>query len=397
MKIKVAVFFGGKSVEHEISIISALQAVQSLNKDKYDVIPVYITKGNDMYVGEAVGNIEEYKNINALIAKSERVILVNGKNRAELVRYPKKPFQKDFYDYIDVAFPIVHGTNVEDGTIAGYLNMFNVTVVGCDVLSSAVGMDKYVMKAVLKDNGIPVLDCLRFNSTDFCKNPEQIVSEIESRFSYPVIVKPINLGSSVGISKAGDKPALEKALAEAFGYADKVLVERAIQNLWEINCSVLGDDKDATASECERPVGNDEILSYADKYISGGKNSKTSGSKGVASTQRIIPADISENRRDEIRALAVKAFKCLGCNGVSRIDFMIDKDEDKVYFNEINTIPGSLSFYLWEPLGKKYPQLLDDMISLALKRKREQENITYSFDTNVLSGANLGGAKGAKG
>ena len=167
MKIKVAVFFGGKSVEHEISIISALQAVQSLNKDKYDVIPVYITKGNDMYVGEAVGNIEEYKNINALIAKSERVILVNGKNRAELVRYPKKPFQKDFYDYIDVAFPIVHGTNVEDGTIAGYLNMFNVTVVGCDVLSSAVGMDKYVMKAVLKDNGIPVLDCLRFNSKDF--------------------------------------------------------------------------------------------------------------------------------------------------------------------------------------------------------------------------------------
>lgn len=393
MKIKLAVMFGGRSVEHEISVISAIQAIHAVDKDKYDVIPIYITKNNEMYVGEHIGEIEAYKNISSLIAESTRVNLVNDGDRTLIVRYPHKAFAKDVIDYIDVAFPIVHGTNVEDGTLQGYLQMLNLPYVGCDVISSAVGMDKYVMKTVFKDNGIPVLDCVCVDAEDYDADPEKIIADIEKKFSYPVIVKPINLGSSIGISKAHDTDGLENSLSNAFDYADRVLVEPAIENLREINCSVLGDRHSARASVCEEPLNATDILSYEDKYIG---NASKSGSKGMASTQRRIPADIPKETENEIREMAVRAFRVLGCSGVSRIDFMIDATTGKVWLNEINTIPGSLSFYLWEPLEVKYTELIDEMISLAMKRERERESITYSFDTNVLSGIKLGGKKTGK-
>ena len=393
MKIRVGVFFGGKSVEHEVSVISAIQAVNAFNRDKYDVIPVYITKNNEMYVGEGVGKIEEYHNIPALLKKSTRVIMVNDQNKTKLVCYPMKKFGDSTMAEIDVAFPIVHGTNVEDGTFQGYLQMMNIPYVGCDVLSSAVGMDKYVMKAVLKDNGIPVLDCVTVSANEYAKNSGSVIDRIKEKVGFPAIVKPINLGSSVGIKIGRDEEELNDALDYAFGFAGKVLVERAIVNLREINCSVCGDGDEAKASECEEPISNHEILSFEDKYSGGSKSSKSSG---MASLDRKIPAEISEEMRTEIREMAVKAFKCLGCSGVSRIDFMIDVDSDKIYLNEINTIPGSLAFYLWEPLGTKYSQLLDIMVSLALKRDREMKNINFSFESNILAEAKIGGAKGGK-
>ena len=394
MKIKVAIIFGGKSVEHEISIISALQACEYINREKYEVIPLYMTKGGEFYAGEQIGNIERYQDIPGLLRESTRVLLLNEDGRVNLVRYPMKKFGNNVIGSIDVAFPIVHGTNVEDGTLQGYLQTLGLPYVGCDVLSSAVGMNKYVMKTVFKDNGIPVLDCACYNLADY-QDEEKLLGRIEERFSYPVIVKPINLGSSVGISKASDRNSLEEALNLAFTFAQKVLVEPAISQLKEINCAVLGDELEAEASECEEPLNAEEILTYEDKYTKGGKSK--GGSKGMVSLSRAIPANISRERREEIRRMAVKAFQCLGCSGVARIDFMIDKETDKVYLNEINTIPGSLSFYLWEPLGLKYTQLLDRMIQLALKRFRENEKLTFSFETNVLAGVKLGGSKGAKG
>lgn len=410
MKIKIGVLFGGKTVEHEISIISAIQAMGYLNRDKYDVIPIYITKNNEFYVGEGIGNIESYTDISSLLKNSQRIIMVNEGGKTQLIKYPQKMFSKGVVDYIDIAFPIVHGTNVEDGTLQGYLKMFNIPYVGCDVLSSAVGMDKYVMKTVLRDNGIPVLDCKCYTANLYDEDNEKIVDEIESAIGYPVIVKPVNLGSSIGISKADNRSELFDSLDTAFHYATKVLVETAVQNLKEINCSVLGDYETAEASECEEPVSSDKILTFSEKYIGdgsakgakggvkGGVKSSASGSKGMATLKRKIPADITDEQRDEIRQMAVKAFKCLGCNGVSRIDFMMDTKTGKIWLNEINTIPGSLSFYLWEPLGVKYQELLDRMISYALKREREEENITYTFDSNVLQGVKLGGGtKGAKG
>lgn len=401
MKIKLAVLFGGKSVEHEISIISAIQAIQSMNTGKYDIIPIYITKNNEMYVGDQIGDIEAYRDIPALLKRSQRVVLMCDGNRTNIMKFPFKAFKNNVYDTIDVAFPIVHGTNVEDGALQGYLQTLNLPFVGCDVLSSAVGMDKYVMKTVLKDQGIPVLDCLCFNIAEYNGGTDKLMDRIEREIGYPVIVKPVNLGSSVGIKKAKDRAALSDALELAFEFAPKVLVERAIEQLKEINCSVVGDYESAQASECEEPIGSDEILSYTDKYLSGSKNAKaasgTQGAKGgMQSLQRRLPADIPAQQREKIRSLAVKTFQALGCNGVSRIDFMIDMASGDLYVNEINTIPGSLAFYLWEPAGVSYTQLLDRIISLALKRKRESESIHYSFDTNVLSGIKLGGAKGAK-
>ena len=399
MKLRVAVLFGGKSTEHEISIISAIQAMGFMNREKYEVIPVYISKNSDYYVGDSIGTIEEYTNIPALLKKSTKVIWVKDGDRVSLVRYPMKKFGNNVITQVDVAFPIVHGTNVEDGTLQGFLATLGLPVVGCDVLSSAVGMNKYVMKTVLKDNGIPVLDCKCYSWKDY-ENVDALVSKIESSFTYPVIIKPLNLGSSIGIKKASDREQLLEALDLGFEFSKKILVERAITDLKEINCAVLGDYESAQASECEEPVNSDEILSFEDKYISGAKGAKgakTGGSKGMASLKRKIPADISAETRDKIRKMAVDAFNCLGCSGVSRIDFMIDNSTGEVFFNEINTIPGSLSFYLWEPIGIKYETLLDSMIQLALKADRENHKTVFSFETNVLEGVHLGGgAKGSK-
>ena len=398
MKIKVGVFFGGNSVEHEVSIISALQACNSFNKEKYEIIPIYITKNSEMYYGDGIGDITEYSNIPALLKKSQRVLLINENGKLNVVRYPMKKFGENVLNTIDVAFPIVHGTNVEDGTLQGYLHTLGIPYAGCDVVSSAVGMDKYVMKAVLKDNDIPVLDCKIVTVREYTAKQADTISAVESKIGYPMIVKPINLGSSVGIKVAKSKDELVDAMEYAFQFANKVLVEHAIMNLKEINCSVCGDYEEAEASECEEPVSTDDILSYEDKYVSGSKSG--SGKSGMSSLKRKIPAEISSETREEIRTMAVKAFKCLGCSGVSRIDFMIDRDNGKVYLNEINKIPGSLAFYLWEPVGVKYPELLDRMVSLALKRQREEKALTFSFETNILNGVSfggkLGGAKGGK-
>ncbi len=408
MKIKVGVMFGGKSVEHEISIISAIQAIGNLDKEKYDIIPIYITKNNEFYIGDDIGKIESYSDVKYLLAHSQRIILVNDENKVKLIKYPQKMFSKGYVDYIDIAIPVVHGTNVEDGTLQGYLKMLNIPYVGCDVVSSAVGMDKYVMKTVLKDNGIPVLDCKCYTGKQYDADAETVAAEIENEIGYPVIVKPINLGSSIGISKAENREKLLDALDTAFCYASKVLVEKAVQNLKEINCSVLGDYESAEASECEEPVSSGEILDFNQKYIGDGASkgakggvkggAKASGSKGMATLKRKIPAEITNEQRAAIRKMAVDAFKCLGCSGVSRLDFMMNEKSGEIWLNEINTIPGSLSFYLWEPVGVPYSKLLDKMISLALKREREGENITYAFDSNVLQGVKLGsGTKGAKG
>ncbi len=394
MKIKIGVFFGGRSVEHEVSIISAIQAINNMNKEKYDIIPIYITKSNEMYVGEKIGKIEEYRDLKKLIEESQRVILVPNGERVDIIKYPFKKFGKNEYDYIDLAFPIVHGTNVEDGTLQGYLKTLGIPFVGPDVLGSAIGMDKYVMKTVLKDNGIPVLDCLRFDMSIYTTDCKKILEDVEAKISYPVIVKPINLGSSVGIKVARNREELQEAVDYAFQYAMNILIEKAITNLKEINCSVIGDYETAESSECEEPVNTDEILSYEDKYIGGNKDG---GSKGMASLQRKIPADISEEERKTIRELAAKTFQTLGCSGLSRIDFIMDYETRQIWVNEINTIPGSLSFYLWEPLGVKYPDLLDKMIDIALKREREEKSITYDFETKILEGINLNGVKGSKG
>ena len=394
MKTKVAMLFGGKTVEHEVSVISGIQAFMAMDTDKYEVIPVYMTKENEMYTGADVGRIESYKDIPALLKKSQRVIMVNDGGRVQLVPYPAKMFGGQKPIAIDIAFPVVHGTNVEDGALQGYLKTVGIPFVGPDVTSSAISMDKYITKAVLREAGVPVLDANVYTMADY-EYPEKIAEDIEKTIGYPVIIKPVNLGSSVGIGVAKSRDELIDAIDDAFRYAARIMAEHAISKLREINCSVLGDENEAEASECEEPVTSGEILSYDDKYVNGGgkkggaKGAGGSKGAGMANLSRKIPAELSPEKREEIRELAVKSFKALGCCGVSRIDFMIDEDEDRLYFNEITPRPGSLAFYLWEPVGVPYKELLDRMIQLALKRARVEESLTFTFDTNILANVKL--------
>lgn len=390
MKTNLAVFFGCRSVEHEVSIISAVQAMRAVDKEKYNIIPVYVAKSGELYTGDSLFEIEEFRNIDTLIKKSEPVALVREGDNVVLKYLTKKIFggKKDII--IDVAFPIVHGTNCEDGAMAGYFEFLGLPYIGCDILSAAVGMNKAVYKDVLSAAGLPVLDCIRFSAREYSQNRAAVIEKIVSSYGYPVIIKPVNLGSSVGISRADNEAELIDAIDLAISFADTVLAERAITALREINCSVLGDSDNCEASVCEEPFMHDKILSYGDKYESGGK------SKGMASLSRKIPADLSEEKSNEIRELSCKIFKALGCNGVVRIDYLLDTETDKVYANEINTIPGSLSFYLWEATGLKYTDMLDRLVDLAFRRQRGRENLTFTIKTNILSGVSFG-SKGSKG
>lgn len=255
MKTKVAVLFGGRSVEHEVSIISGIQAFAALDRDKYEPVPVYITKDNRFYTGPHMGEIERYRNMDACLREAQRVLLVPGEAGVEMVRYPMKRFRENVVGSFDVAIPVVHGTNVEDGTLMGFLEMLGVPYASCDVTASALGMDKYLMKAAMKQAGLPVLDALQFTGKAYALDSDGVMDQIEGKFPYPLIVKPVNLGSSVGISKAGDRGGLRQALDTALGFSARVLVEPAVQNLREINCAVLGDADDAEASVCEEPAG----------------------------------------------------------------------------------------------------------------------------------------------
>ncbi|MBO5928676.1 MAG: D-alanine--D-alanine ligase [Clostridia bacterium] len=394
MKTKVAVIFGGRTVEHEVSIITGIQAFCALNREKYDPIPLYISKDNRFYTGEELGKIETYRDMDACLAAATQVLLIPSENGVDMIRYPAKKFGNNLVGSFEVALPTVHGTNVEDGTLMGMLEMLNIPYASCDVTSSAVGMDKFLMKSALFDAGVPVLPALPFSGKDYALHSEAICNTIEKAIGYPVIVKPVNLGSSVGITRADNREKLQAALDTAFGFATRALVEKAVTPLREINCSVLGDPDEARASVCEEPVNSDEILSYKDKYLSGSKSGK---SGGMSDLKRRCPADIPEELTAKVQELAVKTFTALGCTGVARIDFLNNPETGELWVNEINTIPGSLSFYLWEAAGLPFDALLDELIALAWKRQRQRESLSFSYDTNILSSVSLGGAKGTKG
>jgi len=395
MKIKLGVFFGGKSVEHEIAIITANQAITSLNKDKYEIIPIYISKTGKMYTGEKLFDLKEYRDLDKLIKSCEEVVCVNNGNKVNILRVNNKLFSNNVLNTIEIAFPIMHGTNGEDGSIQGYLEILGIPYIGPDVLASSIGMDKIMMRRILKEQNIPSLDYVAFYSLEYIKNENKYIQEIEEKLTYPVIVKAGNLGSSVGIKKAKNTEDLKDAIEFAMEFSDRVMVENAITKLKEVNCSVMGDMIEATASICEEPIGSDEILSYTDKYVGNSKTKGGSKSQGMATLQRKVPAEITEEQAQKIQEIAVKTFKLLGCNGVSRIDFMIDLNDNSIYVNEINTIPGALSYYLWEATGKTFEKELDELVELAFKRNRERQNRTYSYDQNILALGN--GAKGAKG
>lgn len=393
MKTNVAVFFGGRSVEHEISVLSALQAINAFDQNKYNVVPIYISKEGKWFSGEALLDIDNYKDLKALEKKTEEVFMKPVYGDYNLYKVKTGMFSKGnpVLAELHVAIPVLHGTNCEDGIFEGVLETIGIPFAGCNTLSSAVGMDKIMMKFILQGENIPVVDFVWTTDRRWGQDRDGVIAEVESRLNYPVIVKPANLGSSVGIGRADNREQLIDKINGAEKFSDRIIIERCINQLQEINCSVLGDTEETRASILEEPIKSGEILSYTDKYMGGSKTED----RGMAASEKRIPADLPEEVTKKIQQMALDTFRALACNGVSRIDVMIDKESGEIYVNEINTIPGSLSFYLWEASGISFESLMDRLVKLAYKRKREIDRKTFSNDINIftMKGGVKGGSK----
>ncbi len=373
-KLNVAVLFGGISTEHEVSIISGVQVLNALDKNKYNVLPIYITKTGQWIKGdESFFKVETYKNLKKLEDKKKFDVDSLFHDSASFLK-----FSKD--EKIDVIFPVFHGRNGEDGSIQGLFEMANLAYVGCGVTASAIGMDKMLSKRIAQAINIPVL-------------PGNWVNESNRNIAmdglkFPVYVKPVHLGSSIAVTCAKNNKELDEALEVAFFYDDKVLVEQGLVDAKETNISLLGNDP-YEISPTEMPVSTSDILSFKDKYLSDG-----SKSRGMASLKRVIPSPIKKDVERKIQEYAVKFFSEIGGGGIVRMDFLLTRDEKKIYLNEINTIPGSLAFYLWKEKGITFSKLLDKLVDLAIDRRKKKEKLNTIFESNILEGFN--GAKGTK-
>ena len=393
MRIKVGVIFGGETVEHEVSIITALQAIEHINPDKYEVVPIYISKDRIWYTGEMLKDIDVYRDFNELKRYAKQVVLTKTKDGFYL-QTTKGLFRRNITD-LDIAFPIVHGNNAEDGTLQGYLDSVGIPYVGSRVLGSALGQDKVIMKQIFKDMNLPIVNYTWFFDSDYADDPDKIFGDVK-KLGYPVIVKPATLGSSVGISYVKKEEDLAVAIEEAMRYDVKIVIEKAVQNLVEVNCSVYGNYSHQEVSVIEEVTSDEEFLTFKDKYIGSSKGKLSKSSKGMASAARIIPARIDEKIEKDIKNTSKEVFRALNLSGVCRIDYLIDKKQNKYYINEPNTIPGSLAFYLWEPTGKNYDELLDSLITLAIKDYKNRSKKIYSFESNILSNIGIKGLKGSK-
>ena len=398
MKKNVAVLFGSRTVEHDVSIVTGIQLIENIDREKYNVIPVYIAKDGEWYTGEKLKDIAFVREFDRNAKEITHVYLPPVPGTKGLLTYPASGglFGKGRQECIpvDVFIPALHGLHGEDGTIQGLLELADVPYTSAGVVGSAAGMDKYVMKCAFKGAGVPVVDGVAFNRDEWEKDPDAVVAMLEGEVGYPMFVKPANLGSSIGINKAEDREKLLFAVTVAAAYDRRIIAEHAIVENIEINCSCMGFGGDVTPSVCEQPISWGDLLDFSTKYLSSGKTG--SASSGMASLSRLIPAPISDELTKQVQDLTVKIFKTLDCKGVVRMDFLYDTKNEKLYANEINTIPGSFAFYLWEPLGVPYAELIDRLIGFAEKAHHEKERSNYAFESDILKKTGFG-AKGAKG
>ncbi len=371
-KIKVGLIFGGKSGEHEVSFCSASSIIKAIDKEKYIVVPIGITKEGrwispqDSEVALRSGRIEG----------RNTVILLNDPSGSALVRIDnnQRLDKSSALEKLDVIFPVLHGPHGEDGTVQGLLELANIPYVGAGVAASAISMDKDLMKIIFQQKGLPILKWLTIKRKEWHKGKEEILSLIQGGFKYPLFVKPTNLGSSVGITKVHKKEELEKAIDLAASYDRKILIEEGLEEVKEIECSVLGNDEPRASVVGEvKPAG--EFYDYDSKYID-------------EKTQLIIPADLPDGVSRKVQEIALCAFKAVDTAGMARVDFFVNKKENKIYLSEINTIPGftSVSMYprLWEASGIPYPELIDRLIQLALERHQDKNKNKISYDETKL-------------
>lgn len=406
MKLRVAVIYGSRTCEHDVSIVSALQAMDNLDKNEYDVVPVYIARDGQWYTGQLLRNIAFYSafrpqlvnHVAPVMSDDGKLTLMpvssiapHGFKGMIKVLMSNMNLGEDTVEKCDVVLPVMHGMNGEDGTLQGLLELFNVPYTSSGVLGSALGMDKIAMKQFFRGCGLPVVDGMWFSRAEWQENREGVLARVEASCRYPMYVKPANLGSSIGISRATDRDSLIKAIETAVEYDRRILVERGIEKPVEINCSALRIKGEVRASLCEMPASWEEFLTFDDKYLRGSKSGKGQGMESLA---RKVPAPISDELTARIRQMTQQVYRAMDCKGVVRIDYMLDGDD--LYINEINIIPGSLAFYLWEPLGISFKDMLDCMIEDAFAAHAEKNRSVFSYDSSILRSVQ-GGLKGAKG
>ncbi len=394
MKLNVAVIYGSRTCEHDVSVISGMQAAGALDKQEYNVERVYIAGDGKWYVGQALKDITFYQKPD--FARLIRVIPAAGDGKLCLLRAPRRKgffaraFGKDdtLYGEYDVVLPVLHGMNGEDGTLQGMLELFNVPYTSASVMGSSVGMDKIAMKQLYKGCGIPVLEGVWFTRAEWGEDRRRFLDHAEAALRYPMFVKPANLGSSIGIARADDRESLEDAIDTACSYDRRILIEQGVEEPREVNCAVVGYGGTAKASVLEMPVTQKELLDFSDKYLRSAKG----GAKGMQSLARRIPAPIADEMTERVQSLALEVFRAMDLKGVVRIDFIIDKD-DNLYVNEANIIPGSLAFYLWEPVGVPFAKLLDIMIEDAFRAHADKNGSVFSYDSSLIANI-VSGAKG---
>jgi len=390
-KLRVGVLFGGRSGEHEVSLLSAASVLEAINKNKYEVVPIGITKqgrwvtslhAEKLLRGGTTGAGHEHLRAGDPQATSTAAVLASGDG----VIVPPVPAAGDLMPFetdspvnpgpesvqVDVIFPVLHGTFGEDGTIQGLLELADIAYVGAGVLGSAAGMDKDVMKRLFKVAGLPMVKHVTVLRQEWQHETKSLQREIERKLGYPVFVKPANLGSSVGITKVHESSELAAAMDEAARYDRKIIIEQGVGGLRgkarELECSVLGND-DAQASVVGEIVPSAEFYDYRAKYLDEG-------------SELLIPAKIGRMQMKQVQQMAVAAFKAVDCCGLARVDFLMDPKSKKIYVNEINTMPGftAISMYpkLWAASGVKYPELIDRLIQLGLERHRDKRKNRYS-------------------
>lgn len=390
---KIAVLFGGRAPEHEVSIITGIQALHALKNAGFETVPIYITKEGEWVIGDSsFFNPETFSNQKKAVYKRNRVLIIpfpHEENKL-IEKPPLFSLLKTIQTYdIDVFFPCLHGRFGEDGSIQGLLELAGAVYTGCNQQASAVGMDKALSKHIARSIKIPTLEDIWITKKKFQANPSKTIQKVKNTIKFPAFVKPARLGSSIGIKKVNNTKDLKETLAVAFFYDTKVLIEKDLSNSKEINISIMGNNP-YILSELEEPISEGSMLSFKDKYIP----QKGRASKGMASAKRIIPAPIKKKTKKLIENYTKKFFAEIDGTGIARVDYLVSKDEKKVYFNEINTLPGSLSFYLWKGKNMNFGKLVTKLVEYALERKKQRDTLTTTFKSNILE--SFKGQKGIK-
>ncbi len=387
----VAVIFGGRSVEHDVSIVTGHQIMGAFPKDLYEVVPVYISRDGAWFTGAPLLDLDNFANKGLLQLEGVASCLLSPDTRHHglIVNPLAGRFSKSAVKRIDVAFPALHGTHGEDGSLQGLLELADVPYVGYATLGSALTNDKAMTKMVLRQADVPVLEDVVFSRESWLYQPDQVLEEIQQSLAFPLFIKPATLGSSIGISRADSLPLLRAGIDIAANFDRRIMVEPAIVNGIEINCSVIGFGDEFQASTLEQPLSWDDFLSYEDKYLR--------GDEGMKSAERIIPAPVNDALTSRLQQLSLRAFQAVDGRGIARIDFLVRPEQGEIYLNEINTMPGSLALYLWREEGLPPSQLVHRLVDLAREAHAEKRRNMYDYQTNLVSVASRRGTKGSKG